>query len=241
MIVLPAVDIRRGKCVRLTQGDFEKEVVYSDFPEDQALKWQEAGAKYLHVVDLDGAREGHLTNIFAIKKILDEVNIPIEVGGGVRTLNDMETLLDMGVSRVILGTIAVEKPELVRDAANTFGGENIIVGIDAREGVVAVHGWGDTGYMKADDLAMRIGDYGISTIIYTDISRDGTLAGVDAEKFAEIAEKSGISLIASGGVKSVEDIRELKKFEHSGIIGVIVGKALYEGKLDLAEAVRIAE
>lgn len=241
MIVLPAVDIRNGKCVRLTQGDFRKEIVYSDFPEDQALKWQEAGAKYLHVVDLDGAKEGHLVNIFAIKKILDAVNIPIEVGGGIRTMNDMEALLDMGVSRVILGTVAVEKPELVRDAADTFGGENIIVGIDAREGVVAVHGWGDTGYMKADELSMRIGDYGISTIIYTDISRDGTLAGVEAEKFAEIAEKSGISLIASGGVKSLDDIRELKKYEASGIIGVIVGKALYEGKLDLAEAVKIAE
>ena len=130
MIVLPAVDIRKGKCVRLTQGDFRQEVVYSDFPEDQALKWQEAGAKFLHVVDLDGAREGHLANIFAIKKILNEVKIPIEVGGGVRTLNDIETLLDMGVSRVILGTVAVEKPELVRDAASTFGGENIIVAHD---------------------------------------------------------------------------------------------------------------
>lgn len=241
MIILPAVDIRNGKCVRLTQGDFQKEIVYSDFPEDQAAKWEEAGAKFLHVVDLDGAREGHLMNIFAIKKILDAVDIPIEVGGGVRTMNDMETLLDMGVSRVILGTIAVEKPELVRDAARTFGGENIIVGIDAREGVVAVHGWGDTGYMKADDLAMRIGDYGISTIIYTDISRDGTLAGVDAKKFADIAEKSGISLIASGGVKSLDDIRELKKFERSGITGVIIGKALYEKKINLSDAVKIAE
>ena len=241
MIVLPAIDIRGGKCVRLTQGDFRKEIVYSDFPEDQALKWQEAGAKFLHVVDLDGAREGTLSNIFAIKKILDAVDIPIEVGGGIRTMNDMEALLDMGVSRVILGTIAVEKPELVRDAASTFGGENVIVSIDAHEGVVAVHGWGDTGYMKADDLAMKIGDYGISTIIYTDISRDGMLAGVEAEKFAEIAEKSGISLIASGGVSSLEDIRALKKFEHSGITGVIVGKALYENKINLADAVKIAE
>ena len=131
MIVLPAIDIRGGKCVRLTQGDFRKEIDYSDFPEDQALKWQEEGAKFLHVVDLDGAREGHLSNIFAIKKILDAVDIPIEVGGGVRTMNDMEALLDMGVSRVILGTIAVEKPELVRDAASTFGEkEQVVVEIE---------------------------------------------------------------------------------------------------------------
>lgn len=241
MIILPAIDIRGGKCVRLTQGDFKKEIIYSDFPEEQAYKWQEAGAKFLHVVDLDGARSGQLMNIFSIKKILDEVDIPIEVGGGIRTMNDIESLLDMGVSRVILGTIAVEKPSLVRDAAATFGGENIIVGIDAKEGVVAVHGWGESGYMRADDLAMQIGDYGISTIIYTDINRDGTLAGVDAEKFADIAEKSGISLIASGGVRSLDDIRELKKFEHSGIAGVIIGKALYEGKIILSDAVQIAE
>lgn len=241
MLILPAIDIRRGQCVRLTQGDFKQEVVYSNFPEEQALKWQEMGAKYLHVVDLDGALSGNLTNIFAIKKILDVVEIPIEVGGGIRTMNDMENLLDMGVERIILGSVAVENPDLLREAAREFGGENIVVGIDARNGIVAVHGWGDSGYMQADELAMQIGDFGISAIIYTDISRDGMMSGVEAEKFADLAKKSGISIIASGGVASLDDIRSLKKFEHEGVVGVIIGKALYENKINLAEAIEIAE
>ncbi|MBR6014277.1 MAG: 1-(5-phosphoribosyl)-5-[Selenomonadaceae bacterium] len=241
MMILPAVDIRGGKCVRLTQGDFKQEIIYSNFPEEQALKWQEMGAEFLHVVDLDGAKEGTPTNIFSIKKILDVVEIPIEVGGGIRTMSDMENLLDMGVERIILGSIAVEDPDLLQDAAREFGGEKIVVGIDARDGIVAVHGWGDSGYIKAEDLAMQIGDFGISTIIYTDISRDGMLSGVDAEVFADLARKTGISIIASGGVGSLDDIRELKKFEDDGIVGVIVGKAIYENKINLAEAVEIAK
>lgn len=241
MMILPAVDIRGGKCVRLTQGDFKQEIIYSNFPEEQALKWQEMGAEFLHVVDLDGAKEGTPTNIFSIKKILDVVEIPIEVGGGIRTMSDMENLLDMGVERIILGSIAVEDPDLLQDAAREFGGEKIVVGIDARDGIVAVHGWGDSGYIKAEDLAMQIGDFGISTIIYTDISRDGMLSGVDAEVFADLARKTGISIIASGGVGSLDDIRKLKKFEDDGIVGVIVGKAIYENKINLAEAVEIAK
>ena len=224
MLIIPAIDIRGGKCVRLTQGDFGKEKVYSDFPEDQATKWQEAGAKYLHVVDLDGAREGTPTNLFAIKKILENVDISIEVGGGIRTMEDIETYLDLGVARVILGS-----------------GENIVVGIDARNGLVAVHGWNDFGTIKAEDLAMQIGDYGVSTIIYTDIARDGMLGGVDAENLADIAEKSGISVIASGGISTLEDIENLKKYESSGIVGAIIGKAIYENVLDLAEAIKVAE
>ncbi len=241
MLILPAIDIRGGKCVRLTQGDFQREVVYSNFPEEQALKWQEMGAKFLHVVDLDGALSGSPTNIFAVKKILDVVEIPIEVGGGIRTMNDMENLLDMGVERIILGSVAVEDPELLREAAREFGGEKVVVGIDARNGIVAVHGWGDSGYMQAEDLAMQIGDFGISTIIYTDIARDGMMNGVDAEKFADVARKSGIAIIASGGVGSLDDIRALKKFEEDGVVGVIVGKAIYENKINLAEAIEIAE
>lgn len=241
MLILPAIDIREGKCVRLTQGDFQREVVYSNFPEEQALKWQEMGAKFLHVVDLDGALSGSPTNIFAVKKILDVVEIPIEVGGGIRTMNDMENLLDMGVERIILGSVAVEDPELLREAAREFGGEKVVVGIDARNGIVAVHGWGDSGYMQAEDLAMQIGDFGISTIIYTDIARDGMMNGVDAEKFADVARKSGIAIIASGGVGSLDDIRALKKFEEDGVVGVIVGKAIYENKINLAEAIEIAE
>ena len=241
MLILPAIDIRGGKCVRLTQGDFGKEKVYSDFPEEQALKWQEEGAKFLHVVDLDGAREGAPTNIFAIKKILESVKIPIEVGGGIRTMEDVEMYMDLGVERVILGSSAVENPDFVKEAAEEFGGEKVVVGIDARNGVVAVHGWNDFGAIKAEELAMQIGDFGISTIIYTDIARDGTLGGVNAKYLASIAEKSGISVIASGGVSSVEDIRNLKKYESSGIIGAIVGKAIYEGILNLPDALKAAE
>lgn len=241
MIILPAIDIRGGNCVRLSQGDFEKEIIYSAVPEEQALKWQEFGAKFLHVVDLDGAKHGTPMNIFSIKKILDAVNIPIEVGGGIRNLQDMENLLDMGVHRIILGSVAVENPDLVREAVENFGGEKIAVGIDAKDGIVAVHGWGDSGYMKADELAMQIGDFGVSTIIYTDISRDGMLTGIDAEKYGEIARKSGVNIIASGGIASLDDIRALKNFESDGVFGAIIGKALYEDKFDLAEAIKIAE
>ena len=241
MMILPAIDIRGGNCVRLTQGDFKKEIIYSSLPEEQALKWQNLGAKFLHVVDLDGAKQGMPMNIFSIKKILETVNIPIEVGGGIRTIQDMENLLDMGVHRIILGSVAVENPELVREAAESFGGERVAVGIDAKDGVVAVHGWGDSGYIKVDDLAMQIGDYGISTIIYTDITRDGMLSGIDAEVFADIARKSGVNIIASGGVSSLNDIRKLKNFEREGVVGVIIGKALYENRIDLTEAIEIAE
>lgn len=239
MLILPAIDIRDGKCVRLTQGDFNKEIVYSENPEDKAAAWESAGAEFLHVVDLDGAREGSPTNIFAIKRILERVTIPIEVGGGIRTLDDMENLLDMGVERIILGSVAAENPELVREAATEFG-EKIIVGIDARNGLVAVHGWNDFGTMKAEELAMSIGDCGISTIIYTDISRDGTLTGINAEQTAELAEKSGLDVIASGGVGSLDDISKLKEYEQSGIVGAIIGKALYEGVINLADAIQAA-
>lgn len=241
MMILPAIDIRKGKCVRLTQGDFDQEKIYSDFPDEQAKVWEDAGAKFLHVVDLDGATEGAPVNLFVIKKILETVNIPIEVGGGIRQIEDIEMYLELGVDRVILGSVAVENPEIVKQAAAEFGGENIAVSIDARNGIVAVHGWNDFGAMYAEDLAMQIGDYGISTIIYTDIARDGMLGGIDAENLAKVAAKSGVSVIASGGISSLEDIRNLKLRESSGIVGAIIGKALYENVLDLAEVIKIAE
>ncbi len=240
MLILPAIDIRDGKCVRLTQGDFRRELKYSYYPEETAIELEKAGAKFLHVVDLDGARDGVLTNIFTIKRILDNVTIPIEVGGGIRTMNDIENLLEIGVNRVILGSAAVEDPEFVRDAAEKFE-ENIVVGIDAREGIVAVHGWCDSGEMHAKDLAAQIGDYGVSTIIYTDIARDGMLGGINVERVAEIAKSSGVDVIASGGVTSVEDIRALRVQEHTGIVGAIIGKALYEGVIDFKAALAAAE
>ena len=240
MLLIPAIDILDGNVVRLTQGDYQKQKKYSMFPEEIAQKWQDAGAQYLHVVDLDGAKKGALANIFTIKRIVDAINIPIEVGGGIRKMSDIENLLDIGVERVIIGSAAVEDPEFVMEAAENFG-EQAIVGIDARAGVVAVHGWCDSGEMKATELAARIGDYGISTIIYTDIARDGMLSGIDAAQVAEIAEHAGIDVIASGGVTSLDDIKNLKSYEDAGIVGAIIGKALYENKIDFAEALKIAE
>ena len=237
MIIFPAIDLRGGKCVRLIQGDFDKETVYSDDPQATALKWQSFGAKFLHVVDLDGARAGSPQNIPAIKKILDAVNIPIEVGGGIRTLDDMEKILALGVRRVILGSVAVENISLVEDAAKKFG-DKIVVGIDARNGFVAVYGWEKSSAVKADELAKKIVAAGVKTIIYTDISKDGMLSGVNAEIFAELAKKSGAEIIASGGVKSLDDIRALKAAK---ISGVIVGKAIYTGSLDLKVAIDEAE
>ena len=237
MIIFPAIDLRGGKCVRLIQGDFDKETVYSDDPQATALKWQAMGAKFLHVVDLDGARTGSPQNITAIKNILDAVKIPIEVGGGIRTLDDVEKLLALGVRRVILGSVAVENISLVEDAAKKFG-DKIVVGIDARGGFVATHGWEKSSAVKAEELAKKIVAAGVKTIIYTDISKDGMLSGVNAESFAELAKNSGAEIIASGGVKSLEDIRALKAAK---IAGVIVGKAIYTGTLDLAAAIAEAE
>ncbi len=240
MIIFPAIDLRDGKCVRLVQGDFGRETVYSDDVAATALKWQNSGAKFLHVVDLDGARAGSPKNLDAIKKILDAVTIPIEVGGGVRSLDDIERLLTLGVRRVILGSVAVENPSLVAEAVARFG-SRIVVGIDARGGLVAVHGWERSSTVTADDLARRIVTAGVKTIIYTDISRDGMLSGVDAEVFARLAKSSGAQIVASGGVKSIEDIRALKAVETQGVVGVIVGKAIYTGALDLSVAIALAE
>lgn len=237
MIIFPAIDLRGGKCVRLIQGDFDKETVYSDDPAATALKWQAQGAKFLHVVDLDGARVGSPQNLSAIKSILDAVNIPIEVGGGIRTLDDMEKVLSLGVRRVILGSVAVENISLVEEAVKHFG-DRIVVGIDARNGFVAVHGWEKSSNVKASELAKKIVAAGVKTIIYTDISKDGMLSGVNAQAFTELAKESGAEVIASGGVKSLEDIRALKSAK---ISGVIVGKAIYTGALDLKAAIAEAE
>ncbi|MBR6905606.1 MAG: 1-(5-phosphoribosyl)-5-[Selenomonadaceae bacterium] len=239
MIILPAIDLRDGKCVRLFQGDFDQETVFSEQPEEMALKWQSQGAEYLHLVDLDGARTGRPQNIFTIKHILDEVQIPVELGGGIRTMQNIEDMLEVGVARVILGSVAVRDPELVREACEAFG-ERVVVGIDAKDGIVAVDGWGVSGDIRAEELACRMGDVGVRTIIYTDISRDGTLLGVNAEACAELARKADVQVIASGGVASLEDIRALKAYAKEGVAGVIVGKAIYTGALDLSEAIALA-
>lgn len=239
MIIFPAIDIRGGKCVRLLKGDFAKETVFSDKPEDMAKKWQAQGAAFLHLVDLDGALKGKSQNLATVEKILAAVDIPVELGGGIRTMENIDEVLKLGVRRVILGSVAVRSPELVREACAKYG-DRIVVGIDAKDGIVAVDGWGVSGNVEATALAKEMKKAGVKTIIYTDISRDGTLAGVNVEATAKLARESGVNIVASGGVKSIDDIKALKPYEKNGIEGVIVGKSIYMGTLDLAEAIAIA-
>ncbi|WP_303690580.1 1-(5-phosphoribosyl)-5-[(5-phosphoribosylamino)methylideneamino]imidazole-4-carboxamide isomerase [Megamonas hypermegale] len=241
MIIFPAIDIRGGKCVRLIKGDFNQETVFSDRPEIMAKKWQDEGGKYLHLVDLDGALAGKSQNLATVEMILKTVDIPVELGGGIRTMENIETVLDMGVSRVILGSVAVKNPQLVKDACKKYGSERIVVGIDAKDGIVAVDGWGVSGNVEAKELAKKMALGGVKHIIYTDISRDGTLSGVNAQATAEIARYSDVKVVASGGVSSIEDIKLLKQYEADGIEGVIVGKSIYTGSLSLPEALKIAK
>lgn len=239
MRIYPAIDLRNGKCVRLTEGCFDKETVFSDSPAAMAAKWQGAGAEYLHVVDLDGAVAGVSRNMEAIKSILAAVNIPVQLGGGIRSMENIENWLNIGISRVILGSAAVRNPQLVAEACQRYPGR-IAVGIDARNGYVAVDGWEKNSNIKAAELTRQMADYGVAAIIFTDISRDGTLSGVNVEATAEIAACSGVPVIASGGVASLEDIRRLLPYAKKGISGCIVGKAIYTGALQLEEAIRLA-
>lgn len=236
MLILPAIDLRGGNCVRLVKGDFKQETIYSEHPEEIALRWEGEGAEFLHVVDLDGALAGEPQNMDAIKRILQAVTIPVEVGGGIRSMESIDRLLSIGVSRVILGSVAVHKEELVQEACSAYG-NRIVVGIDAKKGIVATDGWEKSGGISAVELAKKLDAFGLETIIYTDISRDGTLSGVNVTETAHLARASGIKVIASGGVKSISDIEELKKRECDGIIGVILGKSIYEGTLSLTEAI----
>lgn len=240
MLILPAIDIRGGKCVRLFKGDFSRETVFSEQPIEVAKKWVELGAKGLHVVDLDGALAGTSKNLPVIKKIVDAVNVPVELGGGIRTIKNIENILTLGIDRVILGSAAVQQPQLVKEACKNFG-DKIVVGIDAKDGVVAVEGWGVSGNIHAVELAKKMAQAGTQNIIYTDISRDGTLLGINVKATANLAKNSGTKVIASGGLSSLDEIRELKKHEKEGIVGVIAGKAIYTGALDLKEAIEIAE
>ena len=235
MILFPAIDIRNGRCVRLTEGKFECETVFAEDPAEMAVRWADAGAEYLHVVDLDGALAGQSSNTEVIKRILAKVKIPVQVGGGIRTLANIENMLALGVSRVILGSVAVRDPELVREACQKFPGQ-VVVGIDAKNGEVAVEGWGIGGGIGAIELAKKMAAVGVEHIIFTDISRDGMLSGVNVEATAELAKASGVKVIASGGVSSLADLKALQAHEADGIEGCIVGKAIYTGALDLKEA-----
>ena len=239
MLIFPAIDIRGGKCVRLLKGDFAQETVFSDDPAAMARKWQQQGAQFLHLVDLDGALAGKSQNLATVRAILSVVTIPVELGGGIRTMANIDEVLALGVRRIILGSVAVHDPDLVKAACAKYG-NRVVVGIDAKDGIVAVDGWGVSGNVQVGTLAKAMAEAGVRTIIYTDIARDGTLEGVNVEATARLARESGVQIVASGGVKSVEDIRALKPYEKNGIEGVIVGKSIYMGTLDLQEAIEIA-
>lgn len=239
MLIFPAIDIREGRCVRLVEGRPDMETVYSDEPEAMARAWQEKGGRWLHVVDLDGAFAGRPRNMDVIKEIIASVKIPVQVGGGIRDLNVVEELLSIGVTRVILGTMAINNPELVSDACRQFG-EAVVVGIDARDGKVAIEGWGVTSDRGTLEVAQEMMDRGVKRIIFTDIWRDGTLQGPNIAAIEEIARATGIKIIASGGVAKIQDLVAIKNLEPLGVEGVIIGKALYSGAFTMEEALSIA-
>ena len=209
MILFPAIDIRGGKCVRLEEGRFDRETIFAENPVEAARRWVEAGTDWLHIVDLDGARSGKPVNLAVVGEIAKTFNVKVQLGGGIRTAETVGEVLKAGIHRVILGSVAVRSPELVRQVCSEYG-DRIVIGIDARSGEVAVDGWEQSGLMQVDDLALRMKEVGATRIIYTDISRDGMLTGVNVEATLRLAEKSGLSIIASGGVKGMEDIMALQ-------------------------------
>lgn len=237
MEVIPAIDLLDGKCVRLYQGDYNQASVFSDNPVEIARQWAAEGATRLHVVDLDGAKEGKSVNLSVIEAIAKAIEIPVQVGGGLRDRLGVTRLLETGVQRAILGTVAVEKPELVSQLCQEFPNQ-IVVGIDARNGMVATRGWLETSEVAATDLAQRMASQGAAAIIYTDIHRDGTLSGPNMEALRELAEAIDVPVIASGGVSSLTDLLSLLSLESVGVNGVIVGRAIYTGDVSLKEAVR---
>jgi len=238
MIVIPAIDLKKGNCVRLEQGEMDRDTIFSTSPAEQAMKWQQAGAELLHLVDLDGAFAGEPKNKGAIEAILKAISIPAQLGGGIRDIATIEAYLSLGLSRVIIGTAAQRNPELVVEACRKFPGQ-IVVGIDAKNGMVAVQGWAELTNITAVDLARKFEDCGVSAIIYTDISRDGMMGGPNIEATKALAEAISIPVIASGGLSSLKDIKNLMAIEASGVTGAITGKAIYTGAIDLSEAIAL--
>ncbi|MEA5533226.1 1-(5-phosphoribosyl)-5-[(5-phosphoribosylamino)methylideneamino]imidazole-4-carboxamide isomerase [Crocosphaera sp. XPORK-15E] len=237
MDVIPAIDLLEGRCVRLYQGDYQQSQVYNENPVEVARQWADEGATRLHLVDLDGAKQGKPVNLNTIEAIARAISIPVQVGGGLRDRNSVAQLIKLGVDRAILGTVAVENPDLVQQLCQEFPGK-IAVGIDARDGKVATRGWLETSEVLATDLAQKMAALGVTAIIYTDIHRDGTLQGPNREALRELANHVNIPIIASGGVSSLTDVLGLLALEPIGVTGVIIGKALYTGDVSLTEAVR---
>ncbi len=241
MVIYPAIDLRQGRCVRLRQGRPEDETVFGHDPVAMARHWVREGATWLHIVNLDGAFGQASPSVPVLSEIVTAVEVPIQFGGGLRDRASIEEALALGVQRIILGTAAVRDPELVAAAVEQFGAERLAVGIDARGGQVAIHGWRGLSSVTALELALRMKDLGVVRIVHTDIARDGMLSGVNAEASAELARRTGLQVIASGGVSSLDDIRRLKVVEPQGVEGVIIGQALYTGAITLSEAIRLAE
>jgi phosphoribosylformimino-5-aminoimidazole carboxamide ribotide isomerase len=240
MIVIPAIDLKEGKCVRLEQGLMEKDTIFNDHPGAQAREWENQGAELLHIVDLDGAFAGQPKNRGDIEAILKAITIPAQLGGGIRNIATIETYLSLGLSRVIIGTAAQRNPELVREACAKFPGR-IVVGIDAKNGMVAVQGWAELTNITAVELAKKFEDFGVAAFIYTDIARDGMLQGPNLEATRALAEAVSIPVIASGGVSSLRDIENLMAIESCGVSGVITGKAVYTGAIRLSEAIALTK
>ena len=235
MLLIPAIDLKNGCCVRLLQGEADSETVYSDDPAAMARSFEDAGAKRLHLVDLDGAFRGKGTNLDCIHSILKTISIPVQLGGGLRTADDVERMLKLGVSSVIIGTMAIKNPDVFEDIIKHFSGEQIILGIDARNRKVAIEGWQEGTEIYDVDFALHWKKVGIQRVVFTDIARDGMLSGPNMEALRNFARGTGLKIVASGGVSSMEDLELLKTLEADGIDQVIIGKAIYEGKLDLKE------
>jgi len=240
VLIIPAIDLKGGRCVRLKQGRMSDETIFSDIPEEMAIRWHACGARRLHIVDLDGAVEGKPVNTEVIKRIVGAVPIPVELGGGVRDMAVLDAYIELGLRYVILGTMACKDPEFVRRACRAYPGQ-IILGIDAKDGVVAVEAWTEETGQKPVELAEQFEDAGISAIIYTDINRDGMRTGCNVAATEDLARSTHIPVIASGGISGLADVLEILPLKAHGVTGMITGRALYDGSLDLSEAIRVCD
>ncbi|MBI4619688.1 MAG: 1-(5-phosphoribosyl)-5-[(5-phosphoribosylamino)methylideneamino]imidazole-4-carboxamide isomerase [Desulfobacterales bacterium] len=238
MIIIPAIDLKEGKCVRLMQGKMDKVTVFSNDPVDIAMRWEDRGAELIHIVDLDGSIAGSPKNTEVIEKIVKSINVPIQLGGGIRDLATINQYISIGVSRVIMGTMALEAPDLIKQACQLHPGR-ILVGIDAKDGRVAIRGWTEVTKKKAVDAAKEVEGFGVAAFIFTDIKRDGMQTGPNIENTKKLAQSVTVPVIASGGVNTISDIEDLMKIEEYGVCGVIVGRAIYTNSLRLEDAIRL--
>lgn len=236
MKLYPAIDLKDGKCVRLLQGDYNEVTVYGENPGEMAKKWERLGGDFLHIVDLDGAKAGKEINGEAIRQIVEAINIPIELGGGIRSIEDISLQLSRGVNRVILGSAAIKNRALVKEALDTFGPDKIVVGVDAKGGMVAVEGWLEVTDTSALTFCQELEKMGVQTVIYTDIAKDGMMQGPNIEETEKLVKETHLDIVASGGVSSFEDLKALEKI---GVYGAIIGKAIYTGAIDLEEAAKL--